>query len=73
MKDINKEGDKLWATVGSPERNCVGIKEDNSDGSTAAFIVETSDEKKLGLCDSKTHGVTDSYKIWEENNSKGVI
>ena len=48
MNDGSKEGDKLWATVGSPEKKYDGIKKDKNDGKIEGFQVGTYDDAKLG-------------------------
>ena len=72
MKDSNKEGNKLWTTVGSHERNCDGTKEDNSDGITEYSLVGTFYDATFVLCDITTLGVTNPYKLGEEFDFKGV-
>ena len=41
-------------------------KENRSDGKTEYFPVETSDDTKIGLCNSRTFVVADSSKLEEE-------
>ena len=68
--DSNKEGDKRWATVGSPDKKCLCIKNNNSDGKTERDPFGTSEDAKLGYCCIKMIGVTEYFKIGEEIDSK---
>ena len=57
--DSNIEGDKQWATVVSPDKKCLCIKNNNSDGNTEGYPFGTSDDAKIGYCYIKMIGVTD--------------
>ena len=67
---INKEGDELWATVGSSDKQSLCIKNNNSDGNTEGYPFGTSDYAKLGYCYRKMIGVTDYSKIGDEIGHK---
>ena len=61
--DINKEYDKQWATVVSPDKKCLWIKNNNSDGKTEGYSFVTSDDTILGSLGTTSLGVVHSYKL----------
>ena len=63
MKDNIKDENEIWTTGCYPEKKWNGIKEENSDGETEAFLVGIYDNTTLFLFDIKILGDSDSSNL----------